>query len=187
MGNIPVDKPATKKPKKAKATVTMPKAVLDILGHFAEYVWGTKPEYPETLTNLPTFVDKREAHEGKQADCTVTLGAVVMCLTNGKHVWTRADYRDLMLMDGSKPWSCAEAWSRATGAPVNSSGTTPAGEVHAVQGLAGLVDGAFGKGTTGHQWIEFNGKAWHLSRSGKTLTMAGKIPGYKLRKSVRIC
>ena len=180
MGTVPV-----KKKKAPKAPATMPKKVSDILSHFDSYVWGTSPEYPETLANLPAFVDRRERHEAKQADCTVLVGSVVMCLTTA-HLWPRQDYRDLMLMDGSKPWSCADVWRRATGAPIISGCTIPPGEVHAVQGLSGLVNGVFGKGTTGHQWLEFNGKAWHLSRSGKTLTMAGKIPGYKTRKSVRI-
>jgi len=187
MGN-PVKAPRKSTTKKATATepATMPKAVLDILSHFAGYTWGTKPEYPETLTELPAFVDRRESHEGKQADCTVLVGSVVMCLTSGKHEWTRQDYRDLMLMDGNSPWSAAEAWARATGAAATSDYPTPAGAVHAVQGLSGLVNGVFGRGTTGHQWLEFDGKAWHLSRSGKVLTMAGDIPGYKTRRSVKI-
>ena len=173
-----------KAPKK-KAPATMPDEVLDILSHFAGYTWGTKPEYPETLA-LPSFVDRRESHEARQADCTVLVGSVVMCLA-WEYEWTRQDYRDLMLMDGDKPWSAAEAWSRATGAPVLSSHPTPTGAVYAVQGLSGLVDGVFGKGTSGHQWLEFSGQAWHLSRSGRVLTMAGAIPGYKTRRSVLIC
>ncbi len=177
-------KHTVKGPRKSKAKKEMPPSILATLDAFNDYVWGTSPEYPEEL-KLPSFVDKRESHEPKQADCTVVVGAVVMVATN-IYPWTLADYRDLMLMDGNSPWSAVDAWSRATGFPVSSEGTSCPDEVTAVQGLSGLVNGVFGKGTTGHQWIEFNGLAWHLSRSGKVLTRGGVIPGYKVRKSVRL-
>lgn len=173
-------------PRKKTTTKTMTKAVLALIMHYADYKWTrVKPEYPETLT-LPRFVDKREPHEHKAADCTVMVLGVVMALTVNSHVWTMADYRDGTLQDGKKPWSCPDAWSRATGAPVVTDHRSTPGGVYAVQGLSGLVNEAFVRGTTGHQWIECDGKAWHLSRSKGVLTLGGTVPGYKSTRAVRI-
>ena len=176
-------KPSKARTKAAKLLM-LPTPVSELFEQYAGYVWGYSPEYPETL-RLPAFVDKRESHEAKQADCTVLVLGIVMALTIDTFNWTRQDYRDGTLQDPAVPWSSPAAWSRASGREDIGAAPTPGYGVWAVQGLSGLQNGAFGRGTHGHQWLEYGGYAWHLSKS-TGLTRASAIPGYSARVAVRI-
>lgn len=179
-------KPTQPRPRKKPAKVDK---VLELIAHYRGYGYSaTKPEYPETLT-LPGFVDKREQHEHRKADCTVFVGGVVMALTMATFHWSMADYRGLMIAeDPVDPWSAVKAWARALGRHTyDGGGSTTPGAWYAVQGWSGLQDGQFTRGSRGHQWLERNGKTWQLASNEATLIEAGPIPTrYKEIRRVRV-